>query len=290
MCCASCGISAIDDVKLTDCDNCDLVKYCSEECKENYIEKHEEECKKRAAELRDRDLFEQPDESYLGECPICCLPLPLDPTKSCMMACCSQLICHGCHYANGKREYEAGLEHRCAFCREPVPNSKEEIHKRRMKRVKKNCPVAMGEVGKRHHGDHETALKYWTNAAELGEADAHFELSCMYRLGQGVEMDMKKEGYHLEQAAIRGHPEARHNLGIREANNGRFERAVKHFIIAANLGDHDSSLKRLKELYAKGNARKEDYADALRAYQVAANATKSAEREVAEEAIKNRDW
>ncbi len=36
MCCESCGIAAIDDVKLKDCDNCDLVKYCSEKCQGNH--------------------------------------------------------------------------------------------------------------------------------------------------------------------------------------------------------------------------------------------------------------
>ena len=30
ICCASCGIAAVDDVKLMDCDGgCDIVKYCS---------------------------------------------------------------------------------------------------------------------------------------------------------------------------------------------------------------------------------------------------------------------
>ena len=56
MCCASCGISAIDDVKLKDCDGgCDLVKYCSDDCQENHREQHEEEESKKR--LRDRDLF-----------------------------------------------------------------------------------------------------------------------------------------------------------------------------------------------------------------------------------------
>ena len=33
MLCACCGVAAIDDVKLKDCDDgCDLVKYCSNEC------------------------------------------------------------------------------------------------------------------------------------------------------------------------------------------------------------------------------------------------------------------
>ncbi len=64
-------------------------------------------------------------------------------------------------------------------------------------------------------------------------------------------------------------------------NNGRFERAKKHFIIAANLGLHES-LRKLRTLYADGHASKEDYADALRAYQAAVEAAKSPEREEAE--------
>ena len=69
-CCASCGITEVDDVKLTDCDGgCDLVKYCSNKCQGNHREQHEEECEKRLVELRDIDLFTQPDSSCFGECP-----------------------------------------------------------------------------------------------------------------------------------------------------------------------------------------------------------------------------
>ena len=48
--CASCGIAEVDEIKLTDCDGCDLVRYCSDECQREHKSKHEEECKKRAAE------------------------------------------------------------------------------------------------------------------------------------------------------------------------------------------------------------------------------------------------
>ncbi len=285
MCCASCGISAIDDVKLKDCDGgCDLVKYCSVECQENHKDNHGEECKKQKAELRDRKIFTQPDESQDGDCPICCIPMPLDPSKCTFMGCCSNLICRGCEYANKKREYEAGLDPRCAFCREPAPKSQEEHDKNTMKRIKKNCPVALCQLGKERaqEGDYEAALQYLTKAAELGNAVAHYVLSVMYDKGQGVEKDAEKEMYHLEEAAIGGHAFARHNLGCEECNNnGNFERAKKHFIIATNLGD-DKSLKALRTLYANGHASKEDYADALRAYQAAVDATKSAERKVAE--------
>ena len=125
-----------------------------------------------------------------------------------------------------------------------------------------------------------------SKAAELGDAAAHFELACLYYNGRGVEKDMKKYTYHLEQAAIAGHPTAGHNRGCEELGNGRYERAKKHWIIAANLGHHDS-LKNLRTLYAKGHASKEDYADALRAYQAALEATKSPDREKGEEAMKN---
>jgi hypothetical protein len=79
--CASCGIAPVDDIKLKICDGCDLVKYCSDACRENHREQHEEVCKKRKAELHNRELFEQPEETCFGECPICFLPLPLDERK-----------------------------------------------------------------------------------------------------------------------------------------------------------------------------------------------------------------
>ncbi len=185
MCCANCGISAVDDVELKMCGGCDLVKYCSDDCKTNHREQHEDECKKRKAELRDNDLFTMPEGSHWGECPICFLPLPLLPSKSMLAVCCSKSICMGCCYANTKREIEEGLEPRCAFCREPVARSEEEGDKRVMERIKKNCPAAMCHMGKKRYKerDFETALKYYTKAAELGDANAHSNLSVMYQRG-----------------------------------------------------------------------------------------------------------
>ena len=52
----------------------------------------------------------------------------------------------------------------------------------------------------------------------------------------GVAKDEEKMVYFLEQAAIGigGHPDARFHLGKFEGENGRYERAACHFIIAAN--------------------------------------------------------
>ena len=115
--CASCGKVAVDDVKLKICTACRLVKYCSDVCQKKHRPQHKRACKKRAAEIRDDNLFTQPDESHLGECPICCLPLPLDRKKSSIMSCCCKRICLGCSFANAKREFEQGLEQRCPYCR-----------------------------------------------------------------------------------------------------------------------------------------------------------------------------
>ena len=190
----------------------------------------------------------------------------------------------GCNYANLVREWKQGLENRCAFCREPDANSEEEEIKRVMKRIKKhNDPVAMIEIGKRryHEGDYGKALQYYAKAAELGDLDAQFLLGGLYHHGQGVEKDVKKAVDHLEQAAIGGHPLARSILADYEVKNKRPDRAVKHLIIAANLG-HERSVKELREHYSDGNMNKDDYAAALRGYQSAVNETKSAGREKAE--------
>ncbi len=311
--CASCGIAAVDDIKLKDCNGgCDLVKYCSDNCQELHREQHEEECKERkdkiqkrldeipddiqtrAAELRqtfsrdelhDKQLFAQPGMSYMGECPLCCLPLSLHPSKSIMMGCCCKLICLGCCDANQKREVEQGLKHRCAFCREPKPKSGEEFEKNIMERVKKNDPAAMSHMAKKDYGkgDYGKAFLYLTNAAELGHVEAHFCLGDLYRTGEGVEKDEEKAVYHLELAAIDGHPGARYILADYEQSKGRFERAARHFIINANLGC-DFSLQQVKFLFVNGVVSKDEYAAALRGYQAAVNETKSAEREKAEAA------
>ena len=102
-CCASCGKAEVDEVKLKLCTACKLVKYCSVDCQKNHRPQHKKACKKRAAEIRDDKLFTENDESYLGECPICCLPLPLDMSKSMINSCCCKRICNGCDYANKKR-------------------------------------------------------------------------------------------------------------------------------------------------------------------------------------------
>jgi len=195
-----------------------------------------------------------------------------------MMSCCSKVICDGCCYVNKERELNASLKRSCPFCRHPVPATNAEVDANVMKRAEANDLVALRKVGIQccKKGDFIRAFEYLTKAARLGDVDAHYHLSAMYKKGEGVE----KEVYHLEAAAIAGHPEARFSLGAIEWKNGSKERAMKHLVIAANLGD-DDSVKMLKQGYLRGLVSKDDFAAALRAHQAAVHGMKSPQREAA---------
>eukprot|EP00986_Skeletonema_menzelii_P007429 scaffold2919_cov130-Skeletonema_menzelii.AAC.5 len=286
--CASCGIAGNGDIKLKKCTACYLVRYCSIKCQKDHRPKHKRDCKKRVVELHDELLFKQPKSTHRGDCPICLVPLPLDLTKSTRMSCCSKLVCNGCYHANERREKEQRLAPKCPFCRHDIPRSPAEADRNKRKRIEANDPDALTEFGTRcrEKGDYKGAIVCWTKAAELGDVEAHYQLSCSYRIGNGVEKDKKKEVHHLEQAAIKGDPQARYNLGTFEWERGEHERAVKHWIIAAKLGDI-KAVATLKDMYKRGLIGKEDFAAALRAHQATLDATKSPQREEAEEYFRN---
>ena len=159
----------------------------------------------------------------------------------------------------------------------------EETRKRLMKRIKANDPAALCYMGLECYREENCggAFEYLSKAAEWGDADARYRLGYMYGKGEGVEKDDEKAVYHYEKAAIGGHPDARHNLACIEEENGNIERAVKHFIIASNLG-HEKSMKALWKQYSAGNITKEDLDATLRAHQAALDAMKSEQRDIAD--------
>lgn len=184
--CASCGIAESDDEKLKKCNDCDLVRYCSDKCQQDHRSQHEASCKERAAELRDKILFRQPESSHLGDCPICCLPLPLTVDKVNVYCCCSKIVCRGCSYENCWREEERKLDHRCPFCRHPQPETQKEVALDMRRRIEKKDPVVARKMGLYHHreGEYESAFECWTKSAALGDAISHFYLSCMIGMGR----------------------------------------------------------------------------------------------------------
>jgi hypothetical protein len=234
-CCASCGIAGI---VLNECDGCDLVIYCNDACRELH-------------ELRDESLFKQPESSHLGDCPICCLPLPLDLMKTSTMTCCSKIFVTAVFTPMTLffRAEKMNLFPSCPFCRTPVAKSEQETNERRKIRSETNDPAAICHEGivqykKGKHYNYSMAFACFTIAAELGYAEAHYNLAALYHQGHGVEKNKGKYIYHMEEAAIAGHPIARYNLGVHEYSNHNFERAAKHWTIAARQGCNKS----IKEL------------------------------------------
>ena len=161
----------------------------------------------------------------------------------------------------------------------PILPETEAIVMQRMKRIEANDPAAMCQEGGAQYekGNYQSAFECFTKAAELGDAEAHYRLAYLYYEGHGVEKNLGKEVYHLEEAAIGGHPTARHNLGTFEWNNGNHERAVKHLMIAATQGE-DESINCLMVAFKHGFVEKEDLASTLCANRAAVDATKSTQR------------
>ena len=69
--CANCGKGEEDGIKLKTCNACKMVKYCNSSCQRAHRPDHKKECKKRAAELHEKALLQQPPTDEAPCCWIC---------------------------------------------------------------------------------------------------------------------------------------------------------------------------------------------------------------------------
>jgi len=287
--CANCGKEGANNV----CNKCKQVKYCNAVCKKVHKKKHKKDCEEHirladehAAELHDIELFKQPPPKE--DCPICFQQLPSMDSGRIYMSCCGKEICSGCLcapvYDNQGNEVD---NQKCAFCRTPFPYSDEEGVERGTKRVEAGdaqatfnlgCDYLDGTDG--YPKDYNKALELFHRAAELSCAEAYLKIGITYYRGEGVKVDKKKAVYYCELAAIGGCNIARYNLGIEEKKAGNMERALKHHMIAARVGD-TNSLKKIQKMYSNGHASKEDYTKALQSYQAYLMEIKSDQRDKA---------
>ena len=242
--------------------------------------------------ISDDELFKPPPPNE--DCPICLLCLPTLASGSMYYACCGKIICSGCCHApvydNLGNEI---IEKKCPFCRTPNPTSDEECNERLQKRVEFGDAEAIRNLGcyydEGKYGfpqNYTKALELFVRAGDLGCAKAYSDIGYAYDFGHGVEIDKKKANHSYKLAAIRGNENARYNLGNNEQRACNMNRALKHYMIAAERG-HNNSLKEIQELYTNGHATKDDYAKALRAYQTYLAEIKSTQRNAAAAAHTN---
>ena len=267
--CANCGKGEECSGDLKSCMACKMVKYCNRECQIAHRPQHKKACKKRAAEIHDERIFEEPP--LPEDCPICMMPLPVYATHTgtTFHPCCGKDICDGCAYAMD----ESGAKNLCPFCRTPKSMSNEETIGRVMKLMDAGNAEAFYALGGDYADgtrgmpqDWAKAIELWLKAGELGCAGAYFNLGIAYRFGNGVEVDKKKAKYFYELAAMKGDVQARNNLGCMEGQAGNHQRAMNHFKLAAKAG-HANALDMVKEGYMAGHVTKEEYANVLREYQ-----------------------
>jgi len=212
--------------------------------------------------------------------------MPTLETGKAYMACCGKIICSGCVHAFQSR-ITSKKEDLCPFCRTPPASTDEKIIKRYEKRIKLNDARAIYNLGgfysEGRYGlrqNNAKALEVWHRGAKLGSADAYYSIGNAYSRGIGVEMNEKKATHYYELAAMGGDPYARFKLGVEEAKSRNVDKAFKHFMMAVKDGN-SASLAVIKEMYKSGLATKDDYAEALRAYQAYLNEIKSDQRDEA---------
>ncbi|KAL7533152.1 hypothetical protein ACHAXR_005071 [Thalassiosira sp. AJA248-18] len=280
--CVACGKSGDNNLKA--CTACKLVKYCNVTCQKAHRPRHKKECKKRAAEIFDDALFKTPPPKE--DCPICFLRMPLIFEEIRYRACCGKIICVGCAYAN-EIENPSTEFLCCPFCRAPDPTSDVEALEMIKERIEVGDTIAMNKLGCGYqHGivnvpqDFKKALELWHRAAKLGFPESHYNIGVAYYNGEGVEKDVKKSKYHWEQGAMGGDVTARYNLGAIEWKAGNMNRAMKHFMISAGIGD-DDSLKKIQNGFMCGHVTKDEFEKALRAHNKSKNETQSDQRDTA---------
>ncbi|EJK67613.1 hypothetical protein THAOC_11329 [Thalassiosira oceanica] len=238
--CANCGKHGSDIVKLKHCNACRIVKYCGVDCQKAHRKQHKKACRKRAAELKDEQLYSQGHERPEGSfCPICTLPIPLPMHEhSVFNVCCMKRICHGCDFAAKRR----GMFD-CSFCRTPLPETDADMLVMIQARVKKKDPEAIGNLAERYCGgmlglqkNVRRAVDLWQEAAELGSTKALGQLGAAYYDGRGVQENKAKAVELWTKAAVQGQVESRHKLGCCEGERGNYDRAARHFMISAKNG------------------------------------------------------
>ncbi|KAL7531819.1 hypothetical protein ACHAXR_005649 [Thalassiosira sp. AJA248-18] len=245
---------------------------------DSFIQKLSAAPKDAAEKLHDEALFKAPPAEE--DCPICFLRFPIaDSTYS--MPCCGQTLCSGCLFAHGQLK-------NCPFCREKSLSGEEQIEvtKKRMELDNADAFHMLAlwyDVG--GNGlpqDSKKAHQLWSQGAELGSRDAHYNLFMSFSkcfIERGVEKDVKKAIYHLEMAAIKGDARSRCELGHYEGKMGNWDRAKKHWMLSAAAGCHSCMEGGIKKGYLMGGVTEDEYTKTLRTYRDSLDEMKSKQRD-----------
>lgn len=107
--------------------------------------------------------------------------------------------------------------------------------------VEKACADVQAGVEKYKAGDYQGAMAEWLPSAREDDPYALFFMGQLYRLGRGVETNLKLAEYYYDRAARLGHVAAQGNIGtlyyFADEKDRRADAAVRWWQIAAANGD-----------------------------------------------------
>ena len=122
-------------------------------------------------------------------------------------------------------------------------------------------------------GDFAAAVKWFTLAAEQGDADAQFNLGLVYWDGEGVSQDIKAAMKWFTLAAEQGDADAQNILGVMydegEGVSQNIKAAMKWFKLAAEQGNAHAQYN-LGAIYHNGESVPRDIKTATKWFKLAA--------------------
>ena len=298
--CSACGENSVGLMK---CGNCKCVWYCGKDCQNKHWKEHKKECKPIKKELDERggkldvgnelDLGPLPDLPPREECPICMHVLPLHAKLTGYAGCCGKIVCCACEFQHQIRSEQQATERgqnlvsvTCVFCREPIPESDEEILTRLRKRIKRKDANALRNVAL-HYGygyrglsvDQAKCLELLHQSADLGFPLAQSLLGDFHHQGMmGLEQNEDEGLKYWERAAEGGHINAQHNIGCAKATNNDLFAAMHHWRLSASAG-YRASMGTLIVYFEDGVLHHGDLAETLQAFYCARSEMKSKDRD-----------
>ena len=297
--CSWCGKESDTHKK---CRNCKCVWYCDKDCQNRHWKEHKKECKRIKKELDKRggklDLGTELDVGPLGkvppreECPICMRVLPIHRSLKAHSTCCGKIVCGGCDFQHQSKNREENVKRAqkkqprvqptCAFCREPVPDTNEEVLARQLKRVELKDPHALCNLAVNYRDggpgvpvDQAKCIDLLRQSAGLGCQDAQYQLGSYHNSGEmGLEQNKEEVMKYWKKAAEGGHVHARHNVGILNLREGDHVAAMRHLRLSAS-GGYQQSMCRLINRFDDGLLHHADLAETIQAYYLARDEMKS---------------
>ena len=287
--CSACGTESDTAEK---CNECECVWYCDKDCKDGHRKEHEKECELIKTVIDQRggklDIGTEVDVGPLGklppqeECPICMHVLPYDPDLRSYATCCGKTLCLDCDLQHRQHQTTSGERATCAFCREPILTSDEEVLARYRKRAELKDPIALYEMafnyGYGYYGvpvDHAKFIDLLRESAGLGYSFAHLQLGIYHNCGDidvvdvGLEQNEEEALKHWKKAAEGGDLMAWRALGVMEHNKGNRDAAMRHWRLAASRGHRKSMECLIENYFEDGLLQHGDLAETLQAFYLA---------------------